>query len=91
MPIFVMLFIRAPVTPPGPCLECKKKRKSLYALGRKGKKRNLLETKYKRHRETVNAVTAKHWEFMVKVFFLNYYSLIGRDSGLKRRSMGQVC
>lgn len=77
-----MLFI----TPPGHCLVLEKKMESLYALGRKVK-RNLLGTKYKRHRENVNVVAAKNWEFIVS--FL--YSLVGRGSSLKRRSMGQIC
>lgn len=28
-----------------------------------------MEAKYKRHRETVNVVAAKHWEFMVRFLF----------------------
>lgn len=36
----VMLFIRAPATPPGPWLVREKERESLYALGRKGKKKS---------------------------------------------------
>jgi len=49
----------------GPRSDGQKREGRALSLKEGRKKRNLFETKHKRHREMLNVVAAKRWEFMI--------------------------
>ncbi len=61
---FVMQFIAAPMTPLGPRSDGQKGEGRPLSL-KERRKRTLFQTKHKRHREMLNVVAAKRWEFMI--------------------------